>query len=613
MKDTFKHIEAYGIVGNLETAALIGNDGSVDWLCFPELGSPSVFAALLDPQKGGFFRIQPVDRFEAYQKYHNRTNVLATTFVTAFGNLMITDFMPVMKNRGQTARRALFRKVECTEDEFKISIRFSPRFHYGRDVPALKRNDRFIVAQAHGVKLFLQTPVPLELRGGNAEGIVELGKTQQLWFILHYGHARFSANSECEKLLTATGRYWAGWERGHEEHKKMFHGPLYDIIVRSGLVLKLLTNPMTGSIAAAATTSLPEVIGGTRNWDYRFAWIRDASFTAQALFHLGHTAEARSFIRWIKAIMDQEKSPAEFQIMYGMHGETDLHERVLENLSGYENSGPVRIGNAASNQRQHDIYGELINAIYETTRYGLRVSHRLWRNISVLVEYVCRIWRQPDSGIWEIRGEPRHYVYSKLMCWVAVDRGIKIAEKKKIRFPRRKWEGTRHEIRDEILKNGYDSQLGSFVRSYGETTLDASCLLIPLMGFLPFADPAVVGTIESIKSRLTVGETFVRRYEAPDGLPGTEGAFLICTFWLIKALILSGRVTEAKRYFSNILGYISPLGLFAEEIDAVTGRQLGNFPQAFSHIGLVNCALYLGIAGGRTPKEAHPIGSPPVS
>ncbi len=608
---SYKKIEEYGVVGNLETCALVGRDGAVDWLCLPELGSPSVFAALLDRERGGFFQIRPVDGFESYQQYAGETNVLRTVFVTVFGTLTVTDFMPIIK-AGGGSRRAFLRKVESSTAGLRISVRFSPRFSYGREVPRFRRSSDVIVAETGGIRLSLRTPVPLEIAEGDASGVCELEKKRALWFALEYGTARPAAPGECRRLLASTERYWKGWEEGHRPHKLVFRGPLYNLVVRSGMILKLLSNPRTGSIAAAATTSLPETLGGVRNWDYRYAWIRDASFTVQALFHLGHVGEAKEFTAWVEDILDQEGGPENFRIMYGLHGETDLRESTIDVLRGYENSAPVRVGNAASTQSQHDVYGELINVMYETTRYGLRISKRAWRNLSALVEHVRTIWREPDSGIWEVRGERRHYVYSKVMCWVAVDRGIKIAEKKGFAFPRADWERTREEIRASVLENGIDLERRCFVQSYGSKSLDAACLLVPLMGFLPATDPRVRGTIDAVIRELAVNETFVRRYGGADGLPGDEGAFVICTFWLIKALLVSGRTAEAKRYFSNILRYASPLGLFAEEVDYRTGRQLGNFPQAFSHVGLVNATLYLGMAKGRTPKAARPMGTEPA-
>ncbi len=604
----FKDLEDYGIIGNLETCALIGRDGSVDWLCLPELGSPAVFAALLDPDKGGHFFIRPVDKYESVQSYDGRTNVLKTRFKTAFGELVVTDFMPVVLGKQSNPQRAVIRRVCATEDHFRVRAKFAPRFDYARSRPVFETWAHGVSARHRQEKLFLQSPVELDVGQESADAEWELKKGQVRWFVLQYGRERRMRPRDCAALLTQTKRYWEGWERPHHLHKKPFRGPIYDTIVRSGLVLKLLTNPAVGSIAAAATTSLPEEIGGVRNWDYRFAWIRDASFTAQALFHLGHVKEAAQFVSWIESVIGKNKSPADIRIMYGLHGQTRLEERNINVLSGYRNSAPVRVGNAAHDQRQHDIYGELVNAVYETSRYGRKISARTWKDMKAIVNYVCGIWREKDSGIWEVRGKPRDFVYSKLMCWVAVDRGIKIARKKRDRAPLKKWEKTREEIRDAVLQKGFSRRLNSFVQSFGSETLDASCLLIPLVGFLPFDDPRVRGTVDAVERQLTVRRTFVRRYQTEDGLPGREGAFVICTFWLVKALLLSGRVKDGKEYFANILNYVSPLGLLAEEIDPETGKQLGNFPQAFSHIGLINSALYLAVVKGRKHRGPKPMG-----
>ena len=603
----FKDLENYGIIGNLDTCALIGNDGAIDWFCLPRLDSPSVFAALLDTKKGGHFKICPVDKYESFQTYSGKTNVLITFFKTAFGDLKVTDFMPVIKNKNDLEHRAIFRKVESTQNHFRISIEFMPRFNYAQTMPLFKKTEQGMLAESKDVKLFLQSPCPLDIQQDGASKTFELKKQTAVWFILQYNEQYSLTPDACESLLHSTKKYWTGWENKHKLHKEIFQGPLYDIIVRSGLILKLLTNSSTGAIAAAATTSLPEEIGGVRNWDYRFAWIRDASFTSQALFHLGHVQEAKEFIAWIERIIKQDNDPADFLVMYGLINQSTLKERNLNNLSGYKNSAPVRIGNAAFKQKQFDIYGELINAIFDTSRYGKKISKRTWKDITIIIDYVCRIWKKPDSGIWEVRGAPRHFVYSKLMCWVAIDRGVKMATKRRSRLSLTIWQKTRDEIKKSILERGYNKKLNAFVQSYDSHTLDASCLLIPLMEFLPFDDSRVQGTINAIQEKLSIKDTFVRRYESEDGLPGSEGAFLICTFWLIKALLLSGRLEEGKKYFANVLKFISPLGLFAEEIDPETGKQLGNFPQAFSHIGLINCAIYFNITKGKKHKGPKPI------
>jgi GH15 family glucan-1,4-alpha-glucosidase len=419
--------------------------------------------------------------------------------------------------------------------------------------------------------------------------------------VLRYGDHTPLRPEECESLLHRTTRYWADWAHDCQLDRCVFRGPWHDHVVRSGLVLKLLSHPETGAIAAAPTTSLPEVIGGVRNWDYRFAWIRDASFTVQALHTVGHVQEALHYFQWLRDIAHKHTDSGahgDIRIMYGLHGQLDLEEQVLNHMSGYRDSAPVRIGNAAVNQRQLDVYGELINAFHDTRRYGEEISQEDWHFIRIIADHVCQIWNTEDSGIWEVRGGPRHFTYSKLMCWVALDRSIELAEKGGFEAPLQRWTGTREEIRQAILERGFNQKQNSFVQSFGSQALDATSLLIPVVGFLPPDDTQVQRTIEATLQHLTVNG-LVHRYLGDDGLPGQEGAFVLCTFWLVDALILSGQVEKAEELFLNALHYISPLGLFAEEIDPESGHQLGNYPQALSHIGLMNSALRLGWARAR--------------
>ncbi len=604
----YKDLEDYGIIGNLETCALIGIDGSIDWLCLPCLESPSVFAALLDIERGGYFRINPIIKYESFQTYIENTNILQTTFTTPSGIAVITDFMKPEGKKDNIYARAVFRKVECIKGEVELKISFKPRFDYAKELPVFELIEEGIIARGKNENLSLQSPVPLEIYEQEARGALTLEGGKTAWFILQYNHRVSLSSRDCEDLLIEAGIFWHNWVHRCVPSECIMDDPLYDLVVRSALVLKLLSNPESGAIAAAPTTSLPEYIGGVRNWDYRYAWIRDASFTSQALFHLGHDKESQDFRRYMRKILSKTKDPSLIRIMYGLNGEADLEERIMENLSGYKNSSPVRIGNGAAKQRQLDIYGELLNAIYETTRYGETVSHESWQFIKYIVNYVCLIWNKKDSGIWEVRGKDRHFVYSKLMCWVAVDRAIKISSLKGFNAPLKRWEKVREAIKQAILEKGYSVKLNSFVQAFGSETLDATSLLIPFMDFLPFNDPRVQGTIEATLKRLVTKEGLVYRYEADDGLQGSEGYFVLCSFWLIKALALSERVKQAEEILQNVLKHISPLGLFAEEIDPKTGKQLGNFPQAFSHVGLINSVLYLGIAKGKKHKGPKPVG-----
>ncbi|HEX3012793.1 MAG TPA: glycoside hydrolase family 15 protein [Methanobacterium sp.] len=608
METKFKDIENYGIIGNLETCALVGSDGSIDWMCLPYLESPSIFAAILDNKRGGHFAIQPVSKFSSFQNYIKETNILQTTFNTPFGMVTITDFMPIKLYDGTKHHRTLYRKVKCTEGHIRLELSFKPRFNYAKYVPDFKLIDGGALCSFEDKELFLNTVVPLQIEDGEITSQFNMRKDMEIWFVLQYNQQdHYSPDyKEFNKRLTALQEYWQNWT--YKCHKIcVLEDIWHDIIARSGLVLKLLANPESGAIAAAATTSLPECIGGLRNWDYRYAWIRDSAYTIQALFHLEHVQESQDYMRWINTIIKQDTHPSDIRIMYPLHKDEVIEEQMLEYLSGYKQSSPVRIGNAAVNQKQLDIYGELINAIYDTTRYGKDISDKTWEFIKNFVDYICEVWNTKDRGIWEVRGESRHYVHSKLMCWVAVDRGIKIAKFKKTETSCN-WEETKNEIETAILEKGFNKELNSFVQSFNSDAIDATTLLIPRMGLLPYDDPRVQGTIEAVMQNLMTEKGLVYRYKNEDGLPGDEGCFLLCSFWLVDSLSLSGRLDEAINIFVNILQLMSPLGLLAEEINPETGKLLGNFPQAFSHIGLVNSALYIGIARGRKHKGPKPQG-----
>ena len=613
MENKFKDIENYGIIGNLETCAVIGNDGSIDWLCLPYLESPSIFAAILDNKRGGHFTIQPVSKFSSFQNYIKETNILQTTFNTPFGMVTVTDFMPIKLHDGTKQHRTLFRKVKCTEGHIRLELSFQPIFNYAQDIPEFKLINKGVSCSFGDKDLFLNTTVPLKIEDGKVTGQFNMRKDMEIWFVLQYNQQEHCSPPEYpmdyddfNKKLNDLQDYWQKWT--YKCHKIcVLEDIWHDIIARSGLLLKLLANPESGAIAAAATTSIPECVGGVRNWDYRYAWIRDSAYTIQALFHLEHVQESQDYMRWINSIIKQDTHPSDIRIMYPLHKDEDIKEHVLEYLSGYKQSSPVRVGNGAVNQKQLDIYGELINAIYDTTRYGKDISDTTWEFIKNFVDYICKVWNTKDRGIWEVRGEPQHYVHSKLMCWVAVDRGIKIAKFKDTEAASH-WIKTENEIKKEILKKGFNKELNSFVQSFDSDAIDATTLLIPRMGLLPYDDPRVQGTIEAVMENLMTEKGLVYRYKNEDGLPGDEGCFLLCSFWLVDSLSLSGRLDEAISIFVNVLQLMSPLGILAEEIDPETGKLLGNFPQAFSHIGLVNSALYIGIARGRKHKGPKPQG-----
>ena len=593
MLDQFKPLEDYGIIGNLETCALVGRDGSIDWCCLPFVYSPSVFGSILDADGGGRFALRPAGEYESSQQYMERTNVLQTTFETDDGTLTVTDFMPIVEDGGteQPRIRALYRKVACTEGSVDVSVEFSPRFDYDRAATAIDRVTGGVAATGESRRLFLSSPVELTVDGADAGATVTMEEYDAHWFVLQYSMKTPTAPDECERLLDDTAAFWRDWAHACEGDDCLFVGTGHDLVVRSALVLKLLTYRETGAIVAAPTTSLPEVVGGGRNWDYRYSWIRDGAITVRALTNLRKYDEAEDFVhRFIER--SREGETAEVQPLYGVEGDTELEEEELPNLSGYRHSSPVRVGNEAAEQQQLDVYGDLVLAIYQRLWSTETVAEEDWITIREIAEYVCDHWTEPGAGIWEHRGEPRQLTHSKVMCWAALDRSIELAERASLDAPLDRWSAVRAEIKEEVLERGFDEERNSFTQSYENEKLDATGLLIVLSGFLPFDDPRLEGTVEAIKDELVTENCLVYRNEDEE-LPGEEGAFVFCSFWLVDALVALGRVDEAWEVFESVLEYASPLGLFAEEINPETGRQLGNFPQAFSHIGLINSALYL--------------------
>jgi len=596
-------IEAYGVVGNLETCALVAPNGSVDWFPFPHLESPSILAAILDAERGGRFRIEPVDTYETDRRYVDTTNVLETTFQTSGGTATMTDFLPPA-DRTDHPKKVLYRKLSCAEGTVDLEVEFDPQFDYGRAEMTIESTERGVLAAGRDERTLLESPIPLEIGDGRITGDLTLEAGETEWFLLRCTGAE-EANTDPDAALAETLEYWSDW--AHDcgpEDDCAFEGSWHDQVVRSELVLKLLTHAESGAIAAAPTTSLPEDIGGVRNWDYRFNWLRDAGFTVQALMNLGTAGEANDYFDWFMDLC-QADDPDAIRPLYGLHGESDLEERELDHFEGYRGSRPVRIGNEAAEQRQLDIYGELLLAVDEMRRHGRELDDEEWGRVRDIVDYVREIWDEPDAGIWEVRGGNEHFVYSKVMCWVALDRGIAIVTDGDHDGPLEAWRESRETIRTDVLENGYDEDVGAFVQSYGTDELDATGLLLPIVGFLPFDDDRVRGTIDAIEEQLVEDDIFVQRYDGDDGLLGDEGAFVLCSCWLINALALSGRVEEAQSRLESLCSYLNPLGLIAEEVDPESGAHLGNYPQAFSHIGIVNSALYLGyIRGHETPGPA---------
>jgi len=605
---SYKPLTRYGIIGDLNTCALVGDDGSIDWCCLPHLESSSIFAAILDNEKGGCFSVRPEGPYSSRQDYIPKTNVLQTFFQTPTGSLTLTDFMPLYPSDivDEYLHYAIYRKISCDEGVVDLSLLFQPRFGYAGTSTEIETTEQGIRASGGGEKVLLIAPDGLQTTDSEAGGLLSLIEGDEIWLALFYGGDAHAARDPYSAALDRTIQYWQTWVHTCSPQNCLFGGPWHDLIVRSSLVLRLLMHSGVGSICAAPTTSLPEEIGGIRNWDYRFNWIRDSSFTAQAFYYLGYYAEAKEHLEWFRSVC--HKRIGAIRVLYSLHRELDTQERVLEHLSGYRASRPVRIGNAAAEQLQLDIFGELINAMYEITRYEEGISREDWETIRAIVDYVCEVWDLRDSGIWEMRCEPRHFVHSKLMCWVALDRGIRIAERGRFSAPLEKWREVMGDIRNVILDRGFSHRLNSFVQHFDSEDLDASALLIPILGLLPFDDPRVQGTIDAVMGNL-LKNGLVYRYRIGDCLPGVEeGAFVLCTCWLVDVLALCGRVDEAEELFTGMMNRTSPLGLLAEEIDPVTGEHLGNFPQAFSHIGIINSALYLGEAKGRVPRGPEPIG-----
>ena len=620
-RSDYTPLEDYGVVGNLETCVLVGGDGSIDWCCLPRLESSSVFAAILDVERGGHFSLRPSGSFTADQRYVPATNVLEVEFSTESGTAVLTDFMPMLGDdpAAPFSEPWVYRRVACTDGAVDIAVEFEPRFDYARARTSVEPADGGVLARGNGEHVSLTTPTgtSLDVEDTAAYGTYRLEEGEDAWYTLQYGQRKRPASVDPEALLQRTIDYWRGWvhecpsEDGttpDDADACLFSGTWHDEVVRSELVLKLLMHHRTGAIAAAPTTSLPEKIGGPRNWDYRFSWIRDAAFTVQALYKLGHVAETTAYFDWCLDVVHTESETLQpLQPLYGLRGERNLTEEVLDHLSGYRDSAPVRIGNAARSQLQLDVYGELVLGVYETSRFGETITERTWETIRDVVEHVCLLWDRRDAGMWEVRSDPEHFVHSKVMCWVALDRGIEMARTEGFDAPLERWAEVRGEIRDQVLERGYSESIGSFTRSFeADGLLDAAALRIPLVGFLSFDDPRVQGTIDAVQERLATDEGLVHRYEGDDGLPGGEGAFILCSFWLVDCLALSGRVEEAEGIFEALLEYAGPLGLLAEEVDLETGELRGNYPQAFSHLGLINSALYLHAAKtGGDPTQPH--------
>lgn len=592
-----QRIEDYALIGDCETAALIGRNGSIDWLCWPAFDSDACFAAILGNHKNGRWLIAPGEDVSATsRRYLGDTLILETRFETKTGTALLIDFMPP---RGKASD--IVRLVRGLTGTVKMRMELVIRFGFGADIPWVRRIDHSLLAICGQDMTVLRTPI--ETRGEDLTTVsdfeVKAGETVP--FVLTYGpsHLEPPGPIDPERALQETEEFWQEW-CSHCTHDGDYH----DLILRSLITLKALTFGPTGGIVAAPTTSLPEKLGGARNWDYRFCWLRDATFTLLALMNSGYTEEASAWHNWL--LRAAAGSPANMQIMYGIWGQRRLLEWEAGWLDGYEGAKPVRVGNAAHAQLQLDVYGELIDAFHQSRMAKLKLDEESWALECNVLNHLAEVWDHPDHGIWERRGQPKHYVFSKVMTWVAFDRGIKSAETFGFKAPLLHWRALREAIHRDVCNRGFDATENSFVESYGTKLLDASLLLLPAVGFLPPSDPRIRGTIAAVEKHL-MRDGFVLRHdprELPEGQPPLEGAFLACSLWLADAYVLSGDLDEAQVLFDRVVGIANDVGLLAEEYDSVARRQTGNFPQALTHIALVNTAHNLSAARQESEKPA---------
>ncbi|HKQ34217.1 MAG TPA: glycoside hydrolase family 15 protein [Nitrospiraceae bacterium] len=601
----YQPIENYGIIGNMRTAALVGINGSIDWFCAPSFDSPSVFAAILDDKKGGRFEIAPSGKdIRTKQFYWPETNVLVTRFLSPDGVGELIDFMPVDLPRESPWQDQLIRRVKVTRGSLTFRMRCQPAFDYARAPHRVSIEQHGAMFESTVLNLGLASAIPLSRDAESVQATFTLQEGEEAIFVLRPMRVgeecrRSPSNAETQEVFERTVDYWHRWLS-----KCTYTGRWREIVYRSALTLKLMTFEPTGAIIASPTCSLPESIGGGRNWDYRYTWIRDAAFTLYGLLRIGFTEEAIAFVRWLEARAGEVEADGTLQIVYGIDGRHDLKEQTLDHLDGYRGSRPVRIGNGAYAQLQLDIFGELLDSLYLYNKHVMPIGYDAWTRIRRRLDWLCDHWQQPDEGIWEVRGGRRHFVYSKLMCWVAMDRGIRLADKRSFPVDRDRWQRTRDQIYEEIMSKGWSQKRRAFVQHYGSESLDASNLIMPMVFFLAPSDPRMLSTLQAInrspKEGGLVSDGLVYRYDSEtgeDGLTGAEGTFTMCSFWLVEALIRAGRIdparlTEARLLFERMLGHANHLGLYAEEIGG-SGEALGNFPQAFTHIALISAAFNL--------------------
>lgn len=604
----YQPIQNYGIIGNMYTTALVGLNGSIDWLCFPHHNSPSVFAAMLDEGKGGHFKISPLTTEVTYKQFYwPETNVLVTRFLTPDGVGEVLDFMPVGMQVQDLGFQCLVRRVKVIRGCMDFILECHPAFNYARDEHQIKLSSEGACFHSSSLSLGLSTDIPLQQSSqGGVFAKFTLAPGDTAIFFLKEIEPKsdcglFLDRSQADTLFMQTVEYWRRWLS-----QCTYKGRWREIVQRSALVLKLLTYEPTGAIVAAPTCSLPESIGGERNWDYRYTWIRDAAFTLYGLMRVGFTEEAAQFMKWIECRCHEIKPDGSLQNIYGIDGCHDLREELLDHLEGYKGSSPVRIGNDAYKQLQLDIYGELMDSVYLYNKYGAPISYDFWMALRQLINWVCDNWYQKDEGIWEVRNGRQHLVYSKLMCWVALDRGLRLADKRSFPADRERWLKVRDQIYEEIMSQGWNAERQAFVQYYGSDALDAGSLIMPLVFFLSPVDPRMLATLDAINQPPELGglvtDSLVYRYNVertPDGLQGHEGTFNLCTFWLVEALTRAGevdgtntRLDEARLMFEEMVGHANHLGLYAEQTGS-GGEALGNFPQAFTHLALISAAWNL--------------------
>jgi GH15 family glucan-1,4-alpha-glucosidase len=597
--ERYRAIADYALIGDSRTAALVTSDGSVDWWCAPRFDSPSIFARLLDADRGGCFAIRPPERATVQASYEEGTNIVQHRFATDEGSAVLRDALawPVPDDAPGSV---MLRVLEGERGTVACALRFAPRPGYATAPVRLQAIAGGVAATWPEGALWLRSPAPFRLRSGEAVAEAAVREGERVPFVLTYGPGPDGAAvqpARAQALLDATRDAWRAWDA-----RTTYEGPYRGHVRRSALALRLLRYDPTGAVVAAPTTSLPERLGGVRNWDYRYVWVRDAAFVVQALFHVGHPRYAEEWVRWLCRVAGRTKP--DLRVMYGVDGEDEMPERELPQFEGYRRSGPVRAGNAAATQHQLDIYGELLESVHARMARGVPPREETRRTLGAFVDRVAERWREPDQGIWEMRCEPRHFTVSKAMAWAALDRGVAMGLPGDLAL----WARERDEVRAVTLERGFSEELGAFQMAFGYPHLDAAALLLPLIGFIEPGDRRMVGTVEAVTRDLTVDGLVYRYLDADDGLPGGEAAFTYCTFWLVDNLALQGRRDEAHALLERLLARASPYGLFAEEVHPVTGELLGNYPQAFSHIGVLRSTVLLAELDG--PRALAP-GVPP--